>query len=777
LPISKFGFPRNNESTDNSVGFLIEEGTFDPIPEEYLVWLARELPLVAPYSILFIPNKENHVSSRLLILYLFLISFICTSPPAWAVQSISAPLKGEAVKSDDSSLPLLNDQDQASDQEPTVDQEPQTEALETEEKQEPAAADAPARSQLKSSELLPPSTRAWVSIPDLERFEAQFDKTQIGQLAADPDIKPFFESAKKQMQDFMDEKNLRTGLRIEEISAFRSGELCIAGVLQDLEGGQPARGSHGVVLLVDVTGKEEKAQQAILDINAELVKKSGGKLEPVEISGVEVTKYSAQNPKRIRQIRSVFQTVHNGWLLVADNEEIFRDILRRLSAPEKINPAATLGMAPSFTTIMNETELFGETAELSWYVDPFGYLQLAQKLYEEEQEFREHHNDWTAVLRDNGFDAVKGIGGNVGISLNAKDQELESLSRTFIYAPKDNLNGKHQRFFDLVDFSERKEGATEPHDLISNQAGGFFGGSWQFTKLLNSAGFIYDSVIGKEGEFKRLIADFKKEPEFQVDIPRLVGMLDDQLIVFSGTERPISPTSERAAIAIPLKEDADAKYVMDSLRKMAKGGTAINLGGITVIEVDTTIEPEIDPIEVPPGFEEGFDDDLDEEKKPEKRFNLFEKRYMVVHHGMLIVANEKQFMRQLLGRAPSQKLRDAKDYQSVKSALEGLTDNEKVVFRRFIRLDRALEVNYNILRQGEMAGSSTMIGRLLNKLHESENRNPGELRKQKLDGSKLPEDYQNEIAPHLGATGWVTELEEHGWRITGCLIRKEDVEP
>jgi hypothetical protein len=47
-----------------------------------------------------------------------------------------------------------------------------------------------------------------------------------------------------------------------------------------------------------------------------------------------------------------------------------------------------------------------------------------------------------------------------------------------------------------------------------------------------------------------------------------------------------------------------------------------------------------------------------------------------------------------------------------------------------------------------------------------------ENRKQRLDGAKLPENFQEKIAPFLGATGWVTEIEEHGWRITGCLIKK-----
>ncbi len=47
------------------------------------------------------------------------------------------------------------------------------------------------------------------------------------------------------------------------------------------------------------------------------------------------------------------------------------------------------------------------------------------------------------------------------------------------------------------------------------------------------------------------------------------------------------------------------------------------------------------------------------------------------------------------------------------------------------------------------------------------------LRKQKLDGSKLPENYEVSIAPYFGPMGWVMETHEDGWRITGCIIKKK----
>ncbi len=625
------------------------------------------------------------------------------------------------------------------------------------------------KSSLRSTELLPASTRAWFSVPNTTDFEEHFNRTQLARLADDPEVSPFVEELTKQIRATLDEKNLRAGIKIESIRQIQTGEICFAGVLQDLVEGQAARGSHGLVILVDVTGNEDKAAEMLDEINSEVVKNRHGKIETLQIGGVDVQKVAIQNPKRIRQVRNRFQATCQGWLLIADNEEIFRDILRRLAAPDKINQSMTLSANPTFSRIMQETELFGNQPQFSWYIDPSGYARLIQQVNDEDQEIRRHSNDWAKVLENIGFDVLRGIGGNIGIAMSAKDQELEMLSRTFALAPQDNLTEQQKRFFELIDFAKQKEGATEPHAMIPDSAGGFFGGSWDLSRLLNGVGYIYDSVM-EEGAFKRMLDEFKTEPEFQIDVVKLIGMTDGQMFVFSTTEHPVTEASERMAIGIPLKADADVDYVLNSLKKAAKGSSWVTLAGKRGIEVDPTqqLDPD-DQYTPPPGF--GLDDPEEEEEA--ERFHLFQKRYMFVHNGILIVANERQFMRQLVSATRFKRLKDAEDYIRVKDTLGQLTDNDKVSFRRFVRLDRMLEANYEVLRSGKMAQSPTMVGRLLNRLHESnlDGATPG-ARTQKIDGTTLPEDFQKSIAPYLGVSGWVTEVEEDGWRITGCVLKK-----
>ena len=122
-------------------------------------------------------------------------------------------------------------------------------------------------------------------------------------------------------------------------------------------------------------------------------------------------------------------------------------------------------------------------------------------------------------------------------------------------------------------------------------------------------------------------------------------------------------------------------------------------------------------------------------------------------------------------------LDETEDYIEVYESLDKLTDAEKVSFRQFGRIDRALETNYEMLRKGNMGKSQTVLARVLNKIFEAEadQVGPKQDRKQKVDGSKLPENYAESIAPFLGPTGWVLETEKYGWRITGCILKKKQV--
>ncbi|MEL7499615.1 MAG: hypothetical protein AAFN77_18575 [Planctomycetota bacterium] len=625
-----------------------------------------------------------------------------------------------------------------------------------------------------SEDLLPAATKAWISIPDADALDEAFHQTQLGKLAKEETLKPFADHLKGEAKKWINDQNVRLNLNVDDLHGVHSGEICFAGVLPEDEEGQPISGRHGLVFLMDVSETEQKAVELQTKINAELVSR-GAVQQVLTINGVEYTKSVIDKPKIFRKKRYNFQAIVNGWMLVSNNEAVFRDVVGRLAKPANIQPVQTLGAQKSFQTVQNNTQLDDYTPHIRWFVDPFGYLQLAQQIKDDEAIAKVARDDVALKLKNNGFHAFRGIGGNVAVNTD----EHEVIHRTFTYSVRNKTVG-NKRFYDLFDFTTPKKPLNVPTWVPTN-ASSILIGNWNYDRALEGVSHFYDVWLGEPDGFKRMLHDFKIDPALQLDVPKLVGMLDDQLIIISATEKPISSESERVVVGIPINGDED--FIRESMHRAQPGSKIINLGGFKVVEVDTTEEAEdggggIDiPFDIP-------DDEEEEEEPAQPRFELFEKRYFIPVNSYLLVSNNKNFLRKVLAQQQS-KLETSSDFVQVKQALSKLTDDDKVCWRHFGRLEKSLEINYEMLRNGEMGNAQTVLARIINQI-AAKNRadealaqgkavDPDAVREQKLDGSKLPEDFATSIAPYLGVLGSVMEAEDEGWRITGCLLKKKTV--
>ncbi len=629
---------------------------------------------------------------------------------------------------------------------------------------------------IRSEDLLPASTKLWVSIPDAKSMEKHFESTQFNKLAKDPAIKPFIDGLRDQIKDWMQSQNVRLGMDLDDLEGVHSGEICVAGVLPQVTG-EDVKGTHGIVMLIDVSETYDEAKKLQVKINEQLIE-SGAVQTTKKMNGIDVI-VSTIKRKRLRNNQTNHQAiVGKKWMLVSDNEQIFGDVLRRLAAPAKIRKAETLAAQPAFTEVMKRTELKPHTSHVRWFVDPFGYIQLAQALEDETRQNRTQRDDWASIMKNQGMGAAKGVGGNISIATG----EHELLHQTFTYAPRDSSVKNSNRMFELFDFSPTAGKKLDPPKWVPEDCSSYLSGNWNFQKALNSFGYVYDAFIGEEGSFDRLKSDFKIDPDMQLDIDKLVGLLDNRFTVVSATVKPIDETSERIIIGFPIKGSPD--FVYNSFKR-ATGGQEIVLSGVKVIRVDSE-EPESSGIDPGP-----FDlpDDLEEEEEEEeeeREFSLFEERFFVVIKDHLLVANNKDYLKKLIQKLNAKKdskLVESPDYVQINKALAKISNPKNVGWRQFGRIDRVLEANYEMLRRGEMAKSQTVLARVVNQVfkkkaeeaaaQEGKELDPEAVRKQKLDGSDLPADYAKSIAPYFGPIGWVMETEKDGWRITGCVLKKK----
>lgn len=624
-----------------------------------------------------------------------------------------------------------------------------------------------AKKKIASENLLPGTTKAWVSIPDISKLDENFLKTQLGQLAKDEQLKPFIDSIKTQFQNWLKERNARLGVKIENVRDIHSGEICLAGILSAAGGNANGlgRGSHGLVFLVDISDNEDAAGELLSKIEKEMVSHGAKKEETPEIHGSKINKWKLKRPNRLKKPKFAYQTVSNGWLLASDNENIFREILRRLSFIDQLKENETLAAQTAFKNVADQTRFHEDEvdAEIRWFIDPFGYVELAKAIADEEQEFKQRSNDWMGVLKKVGFDAIQGVGGSVAFSTG----NHEVLHRSFVFMPNDNTDPSKQSVFGLFDFENRQKANLVPPVFVPNDSSGYFAGTWDMTKALKNVGHVVDAFLKEPGQFEKILQELSQH--MNVNIKGVMSKFENEMLIISDSDFPVTEESEHVLFAIKL--NGDSKFVFENVKNMwPEIGVEVQIAGFNGIKIDTEADDEV--------YEGGIFDDPDlldeEDEEPEEddQFNLFKKRFIVVKDDYLLVTNNQQYMEDILLMKRKTELRNAEDFGRVTDALKKLSKQERVSFRQFSRTDRVLRTNYEMIRKGKMGASQTVLARILNQAFTKQNANNVAPRDQKIDGSKLPEDYEV-IARFLGPSGWVMETTKDGWLATGCVLKKK----
>ena len=85
-------------------------------------------------------------------------------------------------------------------------------------------------------------------------------------------------------------------------------------------------------------------------------------------------------------------------------------------------------------------------------------------------------------------------------------------------------------------------------------------------------------------------------------------------------------------------------------------------------------------------------------------------------------------------------------------------------------MDEEYRATYELIRQGRMPESETMLGRTLNTVFGAGKK--GVMRQQELDGTKLPE--FDVVRRYLGSAGGFVVSEDDGWFVKGVILGKEE---
>ena len=615
-----------------------------------------------------------------------------------------------------------------------------------------------ASAAIRSDRLMSPNTRGFASIADINTLGKHWRQTQMGQLMQDESMRPFVKDLKRQLERKISGVRDKLGIEFADLKGVASGEIGVGIV--ERKGARAA-----VALTVDVAGNHAQLAALLQKVDQDLSQRQA-KRATVDVKGTELTVYTipVKVDGKLATSWAVY-FVQDNILCATDNLDEAKLMLGRFANDQ---PALATVESYQVTSQRCEKESNGLAPEVHWYLDPFGYSNAVKSFGKANK--KERGRDYVEILNTQGFDAIKGAGGFVNLAMNGT---FELIHRTSVYAPAiPGVEEKYRLAMRMMKFPNGQN--MDAPKWIPRKLASYRTFNMDIDNAFQHFGTLFDAIAGYEKAFERVLRGLEEDPYGpQVDVQRdFVAHLGDRVTMVTDYEVPITTKCERFLFAIELKNQVTIEKTVKKFMESDPNASSSSIAGRTVWE----IHPEQDDI---PELDINVSelDLLDAPAVPQAGDTALNNGASIsasavcVTDGHLFIASHLDFMKEILSnKAAQDTLGTAGDYREVDGALSRLLPGKSAA-RCFVRTDEAYRPVYELLRQGKMPESETLLGRLLNRLlAPSDDEGEAILREQKIDGRKLPEFEM--VRRYFGPAGTIVRSEDDGWFITGATLTK-----
>jgi hypothetical protein len=604
-----------------------------------------------------------------------------------------------------------------------------------------------------ADQLLPKTTKGYVSVGNVERFRTDWAKTQIGQLLADPIMQPFLEDFRQQQQGKWNQTQ-KLGVSWDDLTQVAAGEAALALI-------QPSPNEAALVLIVDVTGRKQATTKLLDKIKTNLVKGNQAKASEVNEGGTPVTSYAIPKTKQ-QPARSAFFCVKQDRLIAADNLKVLRGVLGRFAAAAD----DSLSAVPAFTWVMARCQKAAgeQVPHVRWFVEPFGYTEASRIANPGAP--RGRGTDTLKVLKETGFTAVQGAGG----FLHLATDRFEMLHQTAVYAPPVKAGeNRYELAANMLDFPNG--GNFQPPPWVPAHVATYSNFNFKPDKAFEAIGPLFDAMYHDKGGFKDVIDSIEEDPygahiNIRAD---LVGLLFGHATIVTDYVLPITPKSERLLVAIKSTDETKLAANVEKWMKSDPDAKARDYKGHVVWEITNDDTQLAADGKAPPAVALAKKKDDAEDDEEDAREHMLPSSAVTVAHGQLLVASHFDFLTKMLDDlAQREQLLDSNEYHLVKTEVDRLAAG-KACAQAFSRTDEEFRGPYELIRAGRMPEAETVLGNLLNSmLGEGKDGDP---RVQRINGKQLPE--YDAVRRYFGPAGLNAVSEDEGWFLTGFLLSKE----
>lgn len=645
-----------------------------------------------------------------------------------------------------------------------------------------------------AEQLFPDSTKGFFVIHNLKEFGDAWKETQIGKLMNDPIMEAFKKDFREQMSRRMED---RFGFTLDEVSELPSGEVA-AGMIAI-----PDK-TPGYVFTMDVADRVEKTRDYLDRLEKKLltngVKKNVETYKDREITvftfpetaskseatgstkTAKATKTAKTSKTEAEPVaRRACYLLEGNHLLVSDQLHLIQLIFDRLDKKSLAASKNCLADLEDYQHVMKRCHddlPEGTKPMIRWYIEPLNYGESIRTLMRGPVvEKRRSKPSIFTVLKEQGFDAIRGVGGTV----NLKSEDKEVVYRFYVHAKKPyRLAMRMLVFPDSTNF-------TPPHWMPNDLA--------RCTMLyldplaiFDNFGTLFDSLVmqGETGVWKDIIDGLKEDPNGpQIDIrEEIIVHLGQRVLGMSKYHLPITPQSESIVIAAELKEGKEPEMIK-ALHKLFDDDTEMQRSkhrNYTLwhrIPAEDVIQPFSGPTGVPdlvsPTATAAAQPKTDE---PEP---MFPEGGVTVAKGCLFIGTNIEYLKTILDRLDNEtesmknSIAEQDEYKEVNTVFANMGLTEKPHFLQFFaRTDETIRPTYELIRQGKMPQSQAILGKVINALFVPEDEENPEPRRQAIDGRHLPE--FDKVRDHFGPAGIFAVSEEDGYFFKGFLFEKKGAE-
>ena len=381
----------------------------------------------------------------------------------------------------------------------------------------------------------------------------------------------------------------------------------------------------------------------------------------------------------------------------------------------------------------------GETPLIRWYYEPIARVE-AQMIFQ--PELRKVRGDNVVqMLRKEGVDAVKGVGGTFAFVSNGTDM----LARLAAYAPPPFKGA--MRMARLPN-----ETLAVPEPWVPADVSAWATASIDMPNALDAFDTLFERLADEDpGTFKDILKRLKEDKDGpQVDVRHeIFEQLTNRLTLINDATLPSQEKSERFLIGLSIKDAAAEKIVANAMRKCFENDKRIESRNFQSVRIW-----EYRPRPGGGKLKTGTPAPL-----------VVPKIAFTVARGNLFIATHGDLLEKVLtpGNGPS--LATAPDFQASMSEMARLGMGPSST-RFFGRVQIGARTTYEMMRNNHLAGVESIYAQILLQLVKRDD----DGQRLKVDASKLPP--YSQVAPFLGLVGSFTTTYDDGWSATAVSLKK-----